>query len=67
MDKLLDHVAHDRGCYRTVVKRSHDGETPVILRSTVIDHDAYEDALIEALDAGMTAEEIAAIQLGSTS
>ncbi|MFX0202035.1 MAG: hypothetical protein ACFFCW_38475 [Candidatus Hodarchaeota archaeon] len=61
----LDGVIRDQGTYRTV-SINDDDEGTVVIKSPCIAND-MEDALIEALDAGMTAEEIADIQLGAIS
>jgi hypothetical protein len=65
--ETLDVILRDSGAYRTVVKRSNSDDSLRTEKSILIDADAFENALIEALDAGLTAEEIADIQLGSIS
>lgn len=62
-----DAINRDSGCYRTVVTRLSDGEACVYTKVPLIQYDEMEDAIIAALDAGMTAEEIADIQLGCCS
>ena len=61
----LDRVIRDQGTYR-YTHHFTDDDTPIVEKSLCNSND-YEDALIEALDAGMDAEEIADILLGSIS
>jgi hypothetical protein len=64
----LDGLARNRGTYRkrAVKELGDEVHTDVALKSICNSND-MEDALIEALDAGLTAEEIADIQLGAIS
>jgi hypothetical protein len=64
---FIDWIVRDEGCYGNAVQRDHYGEDPSIRKLPVSGKNDMEDALIEALDAGLTAEEIANIQLGATS
>lgn len=59
-DRWIDEVLRDQGAYRLTLHS--DG----VSKSLCNDND-MEDALITALDAGLSAEEIADIQLGSIS
>lgn len=59
-----DQIGRDRGAYRNRVEYD-DSCNLVGTKQLVIDKDETEDALIEALDAGLTPEEIADIMLGS--
>lgn len=61
----IDEVVRDQGTYR-YTWHMDDERGPVVTRSNCNQND-YEDALIDALDAGMDAEEIADALLGSTS
>lgn len=64
----VDETTRDRGAYRKKAVRDIGDKphTDHALRSFCNNND-MEDALIEALDAGLTAEEITDIQLGSIS
>lgn len=61
----LDMKIRDKGTYRTT-HYFDDDKGPVVHKSNCNSED-MEDALIEALDAGLSAEEIADIQLGAIS
>lgn len=65
----VDEVVRDRGTYRIrpVKDLGDDPHCDYALKSTCNDPNEYEDALIEALDAGMDSDEIADILLGSIS
>lgn len=61
----IDELTRDRGTYRHIV--GHNIEECAYTSAQFCNNNDMEDALIEALDAGFSAEEIADIQLGAIS
>lgn len=61
----IDEAVRNRGCFRKLTVRDMNLERVYTDAQFCNDPFEYEDALIEALDAGLTAEEISDILMGA--